>query len=166
MEIRLEDFRTPTPKVIAALEFVAKEPVGGFGFEVDEVEVDVSHIIANVREPFIRSAGNDGTQAIHAVGRKGSGPGRVNGSGAPGESRLLFECSKCPPIPIRRKAMPMANLWSIHAVSNVGGNLTIILENTDDKRLQPVVVSSRQRVKNIRDVCNEVLDADRVNNTK
>ena len=54
--------------------------------------------------------------------------------------------------------MPMASVWSIRTVRNIGGNLEIILENTDDRRLQPVVVSNRRRVKDIRDVCNEVLD--------
>ena len=39
VEIRLEDFPTPTPEVIAGLAFVAEGPVGGFEFEVDEVEV-------------------------------------------------------------------------------------------------------------------------------
>ncbi|MDE0359480.1 MAG: CIA30 family protein [Gammaproteobacteria bacterium] len=39
VEIRLEDFPTATPEVIAGLAFVAEGPVGGFFFEVDEVEV-------------------------------------------------------------------------------------------------------------------------------
>lgn len=39
VEIRLEDFPTATPEVIAGLAFVAEGPVGGFSFEVDEVEV-------------------------------------------------------------------------------------------------------------------------------
>ena len=39
VEIRLEDFPTATPAIIAGLAFVAEGPVGGFGFEVDEVEV-------------------------------------------------------------------------------------------------------------------------------
>ncbi len=37
MEIRLEDFPTATPEIIAGLAFVAEGLVGGF--EVDEVEV-------------------------------------------------------------------------------------------------------------------------------
>ncbi len=37
--IRLEDFPTPTPEIIAGLAFVAEGPVGNFVFEVDEVEV-------------------------------------------------------------------------------------------------------------------------------
>ena len=59
--------------------------------------------------------------------------------------------------------MPMANVWSIRAVRNEGGNLAIILKDTDGERVQPVVVSNKRRIKGIRDVCNEVLDADRVN---
>ena len=39
VEIRLEDFPTATPEVIAGLAFVAEGPVGTFSFEVDEVEV-------------------------------------------------------------------------------------------------------------------------------
>ena len=39
VEIRLEDFPTATPEIIAGLAFVAEGPVGGFSFEVDEVEV-------------------------------------------------------------------------------------------------------------------------------
>ena len=39
VEIRLEDFPTATPEIIAGLAFVAEGPVGGFAFEVDEVEV-------------------------------------------------------------------------------------------------------------------------------
>ncbi|MYH48912.1 MAG: amidohydrolase family protein [Gammaproteobacteria bacterium] len=39
VEIRLEDFPTATPEVIAGLAFVAEGPVGSFSFEVDEVEV-------------------------------------------------------------------------------------------------------------------------------
>ena len=39
VEIRLEDFPTATPEVIAGLAFVSEGPVGGFAFEVDEVEV-------------------------------------------------------------------------------------------------------------------------------
>jgi hypothetical protein len=38
VEIRLEEFPTETPEVIAGLAFVAEGPVGRFGFEVDEVE--------------------------------------------------------------------------------------------------------------------------------
>ena len=39
LEIRLEDFPTATPEIIAGLAFVAEEPVGAYTFEVDEVEV-------------------------------------------------------------------------------------------------------------------------------
>ena len=39
VEIRLEDFPTASPEVIAGLAFVAEGAVGIFGFEVDEVEV-------------------------------------------------------------------------------------------------------------------------------
>lgn len=39
VEIRLEDFPTATPEIIAGLAFVSEGPVGGFAFEVDEVEV-------------------------------------------------------------------------------------------------------------------------------
>jgi len=39
VEIRLEDFPTATPEIIAGLAFVAEGPVGAFSFEVDEVEV-------------------------------------------------------------------------------------------------------------------------------
>ena len=39
VEIRLEDFPTPTPEIIAGLAFVAEGPVGGCGFELDELEV-------------------------------------------------------------------------------------------------------------------------------
>ena len=39
VEIRLEDFPTATPEIIAGLAFVAEGPVGEFAFEVDEVEV-------------------------------------------------------------------------------------------------------------------------------
>ena len=39
VEIQLEDFPTATPEIIAGLAFVAEGPVGGFAFEVDEVEV-------------------------------------------------------------------------------------------------------------------------------
>ena len=39
VEIRLEEFPTATPEIIAGLAFVAEGPVGGFAFEVDEVEV-------------------------------------------------------------------------------------------------------------------------------
>ena len=39
VEIRLEDFPTATPEIIAGLAFVAEGPVGVFVFEVDEVEV-------------------------------------------------------------------------------------------------------------------------------
>ncbi|MDE0475792.1 MAG: CIA30 family protein [Gammaproteobacteria bacterium] len=39
VEIRLEDFPTATPEIIAGLAFVAEGPVGSFSFEVDEVEV-------------------------------------------------------------------------------------------------------------------------------
>ena len=39
VEIRLEDFTTATPEIIAGLAFVSEGPVGGFFFEVDEVEV-------------------------------------------------------------------------------------------------------------------------------
>ena len=39
VEIRLEDFPTATPEIIAGLAFVAEGPVGTFAFEVDEVEV-------------------------------------------------------------------------------------------------------------------------------
>ena len=39
MEIRLEDFPTATPEIIAGLAFVAEGPVGEFGFEADELEV-------------------------------------------------------------------------------------------------------------------------------
>lgn len=39
VEIRLEDFPTATPEIIAGLAFVAEGPVGEFSFEVDEVEV-------------------------------------------------------------------------------------------------------------------------------
>lgn len=39
VEIRLEDFPTATPEIIAGLAFVSEGPVGGFSFEVDEVEV-------------------------------------------------------------------------------------------------------------------------------
>ena len=39
VEIRLDDFPTARPEIIAGLAFVAEGPVGGFGFEVDEVEV-------------------------------------------------------------------------------------------------------------------------------
>ena len=39
VEIRLEDFPTATPEIIAGLAFVAEGPVGAFGFELDEVEV-------------------------------------------------------------------------------------------------------------------------------
>ena len=39
VEIRLEDFPTATPKIIAGLAFVAEGPVGAFAFEVDDVEV-------------------------------------------------------------------------------------------------------------------------------
>ena len=37
VEIRLEDFRVATPEIIAGLALVAEGPVGGFGFEVDEL---------------------------------------------------------------------------------------------------------------------------------
>ncbi|MXX26729.1 MAG: hypothetical protein F4Z82_14945 [Caldilineaceae bacterium SB0668_bin_21] len=39
VEIRLEDFPTATPEIIAGLAFVSEGPVGGFFFELDEVEV-------------------------------------------------------------------------------------------------------------------------------
>ena len=39
VEIRLEDFPTATPEIIAGLAFVAEGPAGGFEFEVDEVEM-------------------------------------------------------------------------------------------------------------------------------
>ena len=39
VEIRLEDFPTATPEIIAGLAFVAQGPVGAYAFEVDEVEV-------------------------------------------------------------------------------------------------------------------------------
>ena len=39
VEIRLEDFPTATPEIIARLAFAAEGPVGGFSFEVDDVEV-------------------------------------------------------------------------------------------------------------------------------
>ena len=39
VEMRLEEFATATPEIIAGLVFAAEGPVGGFGFEVDEVEV-------------------------------------------------------------------------------------------------------------------------------
>ena len=39
VEMRLEEFATATPEVTARLVFAAEEPVGGFGFEVNEVEV-------------------------------------------------------------------------------------------------------------------------------
>ena len=39
VEIRLEDFPTATPEVIAGLAFVAEGPVGGFSFELGELEV-------------------------------------------------------------------------------------------------------------------------------
>ena len=39
VEIRLEDFPTATPEIIAGLAFVSEGPVGGFFFEMDEVEV-------------------------------------------------------------------------------------------------------------------------------
>ena len=39
VEIRLEDFPTATPEIIAGLAFVAEGPAGSFSFEVDEVEV-------------------------------------------------------------------------------------------------------------------------------
>ena len=41
VEIRLEDFPTPTPEPIAGLVFVAEVPVGGFAFEVDKEEGEV-----------------------------------------------------------------------------------------------------------------------------
>ncbi|MDE0257514.1 MAG: CIA30 family protein [Gammaproteobacteria bacterium] len=37
--IPLEDFPTATPEIIAGLAFVAEGPVGGFGFEVDDLEL-------------------------------------------------------------------------------------------------------------------------------
>ena len=37
--IWLENFLTATPEAIAGLAFVAEGPVGGFSFEVDEMEV-------------------------------------------------------------------------------------------------------------------------------
>ena len=39
VEIRLEDFPAATPEVIEGLVFVAEGPVGGVGFELDELEV-------------------------------------------------------------------------------------------------------------------------------
>ena len=39
VEIRLEDFPMATPEIIAGLAFVAEGPVGGFGFEVDDLEL-------------------------------------------------------------------------------------------------------------------------------
>ena len=39
VEIRLEDFSTATPEIIAGLAFVAEGPVGGFQLELDELEV-------------------------------------------------------------------------------------------------------------------------------
>ena len=39
LEIRLEDFPTATPEIIAGLAFVAEAPVGAYAFEVDDVEV-------------------------------------------------------------------------------------------------------------------------------
>ena len=39
MEIRLEDFLTPTPEIIAGLAFVAEGTVGAYAFEVAEVAV-------------------------------------------------------------------------------------------------------------------------------
>ena len=39
VEIRLADFPTATPEVIAGLAFVAEGPAGRFQLEVDEVEV-------------------------------------------------------------------------------------------------------------------------------
>ena len=39
VEIRLEEFPTPTPETIAGLAFVAEGVVAPFVFEVDEVEV-------------------------------------------------------------------------------------------------------------------------------
>ena len=39
VEIRLDDFPTATPEIIAGLAFVAEGPAGTFAFEVDEVEV-------------------------------------------------------------------------------------------------------------------------------
>ena len=39
VEIRLEDFPTATPEIIAGLAFVAQGPVGAYAFEVDVVEV-------------------------------------------------------------------------------------------------------------------------------
>ena len=37
--IRLDDFPSATPEIIAGLAFVAEGPVGGFGFEVDDLEL-------------------------------------------------------------------------------------------------------------------------------
>ena len=39
VEIRLGDFPTATPEIIAGLAFVAEGPVGGFAFEVDDLEL-------------------------------------------------------------------------------------------------------------------------------
>ncbi|MDE2873235.1 MAG: hypothetical protein OXQ94_16275 [Gemmatimonadota bacterium] len=52
----------------------------------------------------------------------------------------------------------MARVWSIHSVDRLDRSLEILLE--DDGRLQPVVVSNRDRIKRIRDVCNDILADD------
>ena len=39
VEIPLEDFSTATPEIIAGLAFVAEGPVGGFEFELEELEI-------------------------------------------------------------------------------------------------------------------------------
>ena len=39
VEIPLEDFPTATPEIIAGLAFVAEGSVGGFEFELEELEI-------------------------------------------------------------------------------------------------------------------------------